>query len=980
VKTQKHIKPIWLAAALTTLLQMSSIAQPIISVQFAGRGDGNWGSSGVSTPLTATDYAGVEPARTNNWNSVSFGTSGAVSGSASALLDSSGTATIAGLSWAGSQNGWDCGVNPNGYANDNALFHGFLNSPNSTTAGTTVSFTGIPYTKYDVYVYILSDGAGRGGYVTAGFGVTNYYTIPAFDGGQKYAPLWGGTNGYVQITSTNIASRTTGTWAVFSNLTSSSFSIIYGMVSGNASGIAGIQIVNTGSGTATIPLAITAQPGSVNPQLTGGSASFSVSAISSSTPISYQWKHGPVGGPYTNLVDDARITGTTTPDLTLTSLELTDAGAYVVTATDAVTSQTSSEAILPVVDYATLSPYFTNALATASVPQVFSFNTGINPRSVVTVTTNGTILAGSGDGARAFVSTVYADYNTVDVVAQITVPTNYAFCSFFGIGEGVPAGQYSEPGNSIYIRARHDGGAPSLTGGTGGTFTAWPSGIGNGPFTMKVDYRTASGLVTFTIDNGFTNQSVQVALPSLSAGYHIFFGGNNGDIFTNLVVKNSIDPNATVTNLYFVSVPATNLLAGQTATYQVTLFADYLTGSKSNDVTASASYYTDDGGICSVSASGVLTVGTAGPTTLHASFLTATATQPVVARSPSALHIQVPQLYAGCRGTTAKLFADFGTITNVNVTGFSGVSGTWTSDDVGPTVLTVDATSALVTPVAEGVTNIMATYSGLTATQAVSVLSTPAFYRTDLFAGSVLPAGYYANLGNASDLVNVTAAGTVFVGAASGTRDYVVSAIPYYDQSNFVATITVKTNGSFGAFFGIGEGLGVGGFGEPQNSVYLRLKVPNWAGSPDVAGVSGAVFTKWPSGVGTGPLVVKLTYIVGTGISFTISDGNNTETTAAVPLPSLAQGYSIFFGGAENGGAQTYYNLKIQNPATIVPPTVTLGQSLSGANVTLTWADGLLQQATDLNGPWTAVSSANSPYSITINPAETQRFFRVLVP
>jgi hypothetical protein len=65
-----------------------------------------------------------------------------------------------------------------------------------------------------------------------------------------------------------------------------------------------------------------------------------------------------------------------------------------------------------------------------------------------------------------------------------------------------------------------------------------------------------------------------------------------------------------------------------------------------------------------------------------------------------------------------------------------------------------------------------------------------------------------------------------------------------------------------------------------------------------------------------------------------------------------------------------------------VAQSMTLGPSISiqkiGANVVLNWPRGTLQSASNINGTYTAVSGATSPY--TNSPAESRRFFRLQVP
>jgi hypothetical protein len=56
-------------------------------------------------------------------------------------------------------------------------------------------------------------------------------------------------------------------------------------------------------------------------------------------------------------------------------------------------------------------------------------------------------------------------------------------------------------------------------------------------------------------------------------------------------------------------------------------------------------------------------------------------------------------------------------------------------------------------------------------------------------------------------------------------------------------------------------------------------------------------------------------------------------------------------------------------------PQVQMGIQQSGPNLILNWPQGVLFQANNLNGPWTAVTSATSPY--IVHPAAGQTFYRV---
>jgi hypothetical protein len=612
----------------------------------------------------------------------------------------------------------------------------------------------------------------------------------------------------------------------------------------------------------------------------------------------------------------------------------------------------------------------------------------------VNFTTNGIAFQGTlGDPDRSYFTTAYNAYDGQDFQADVDViaggPT---FGRFFGIGRGEVNTVGQEPQNSAYIRLRQSGGQPNVGGVTSPAFTAWPGGVGTGPVHLRMLYTVGSGVVSFTISTPTTNQSVSVSMTAIQTaaaaggkGLRIFIGGSGSatvfDTFTNLVIK---APSVIVTNLYFGNATYTNLLVGQTTTPAVQVLGNRADGTP-QDVTALSTFAMAGGTPVSVSSAGLLTVQDVGADAVIATYvgpaITLTATQAVAVLAPTAVRIDLPQLYEGCRPAIATLRADFTpTITNVDVTAFNN-SGSWAAQGLG--YITVAGNE--ITPVlAGGPEELTAQYHTLIATNPVTVLAPPPFYRTDSFTGSELPAGYYLSKQDASSPgATVTPSGTIFKDAPAGTRDYVISAIPFYDQSNFVATLTVKTNANFGAIFGIGRGLGLPNFGEPTgNSLYFRSC---WSGAnPDVQGVAG-IFTKWPAGLGNGPFTLRISYVNDTvnltnAIWFTIITGDTNETIGPFTLPAFAQGYSIFFGGAELDRAMTFANLSISATAPGLPAAPTLDQSISGSDMTLTWSDGFLLHATDVIGPWSQVVGANSPYAFTVNPTNAQEYFRAASP
>jgi lysophospholipase L1-like esterase len=84
-------------------------------------------------------------------------------------------------------------------------------------------------------------------------------------------------------------------------------------------------------------------------------ATFSVVADASPTPA-YQWKSGPVGGPYTNLTNNSKYSGTTTATLSISNVATSDPTEYVVTVTNSAGNVTSTPADLSVWTPSTSTP------------------------------------------------------------------------------------------------------------------------------------------------------------------------------------------------------------------------------------------------------------------------------------------------------------------------------------------------------------------------------------------------------------------------------------------------------------------------------------------------------------------------------------------------------------------------------------------------------------------------------------------------
>jgi len=101
--------------------------------------------------------------------------------------------------------------------------------------------------------------------------------------------------------------------------------------------------------------------------------------------------------------------------------------------------------------------------------------------------------------------------------------------------------------------------------------------------------------------------------------------------------------------------------------------------------------------------------------------------------------------------------------------------------------------------------------------------------------------------------------------------------------------------------------------------------------------------------------------------------------------PNVADGAQGFNGAIANmavfNQALSMSQLEtLYNAALGVLPPVSLQVTASGNQVQLSWGTlGLLEQATNVTGPWTINTLATSPYTVTVGPTTPRQFYRVLV-
>lgn len=306
-----------------SLVLLAVAASAVTNAQVISWNDNN----GYTIPATGT--AGI--VAVTNWNNSNPGNGGGMS----ALSDSTGATTSAGFTVTGTYGGWGIGGATGPDANgtyNKFLLGGYANTSSGVSGGVEVfSISGIPYSAYNVIVYFSSDTTNRTGTIAcANAGITYDFTTigPA---------SVSGTNAVLVQTTDTTGANPPADYAIFSNLNGGSQTLTLSIPNGG--GIAGFQIVATSS-TATLSLAAdtTASP-STNAYV-GGTVTFSAS-FGGTQPITNQWKVNTGSG-------FVPIAGATNTILTLTNLQLTNAGSYALFASNAAGSSNSTPVTLNV--------------------------------------------------------------------------------------------------------------------------------------------------------------------------------------------------------------------------------------------------------------------------------------------------------------------------------------------------------------------------------------------------------------------------------------------------------------------------------------------------------------------------------------------------------------------------------------------------------------------------------------------------------
>jgi len=206
-------------------------AKKSIGIHFAGCQS----SIGGNTPeaMTYADVAGVIPQ--TNWNNVdlseynSGGLAQITGPNAGVISDNSGAATRVTFSYA-AQGMWS--VDQNTHTGNQQLLNGY--SDVESSASGHYNFGGIPYSLYDVYVYVSSDTDGRIAGVDINGG-PQLYLLTCANGFVYSSPL-------IQATATAQSLATVGQYVLFRNVARTNLQVDLNWYGQNV-GLAAIQIV-----------------------------------------------------------------------------------------------------------------------------------------------------------------------------------------------------------------------------------------------------------------------------------------------------------------------------------------------------------------------------------------------------------------------------------------------------------------------------------------------------------------------------------------------------------------------------------------------------------------------------------------------------------------------------------------------------------------------------------------------------------------
>jgi hypothetical protein len=562
------------ATAVLIVTSGSSSSGNAISIDFVGE----------DVPMASTEVAGViaEP----NWNNAS----GASSSSPLALVNGTGTATTATVTWT-ANSVWETPiVDQPGNAR---MMKGYLDTGNTTT--TTVSVSGLPSSAngYNVYVYADGDNAGdshTSAYTISGTGITTT-TISLIDAPNTnfsgtFTQANNSAGNYVVFTTPNISGFT-----ISATPTASSSSFLRAPVNGiqivplspptptfTLSATPSSQTVTVGGSTTSpytvnttavagftgsVTLSVSGLPanatGTFNPtSVSAGSSSALTIATASSTPTGSFTLI--ITGTSGSLTQTATVTLNIAPDFTLSaapSSQSVNPGSstpYTVNTT-AATGFTGtlnlSVSGLPANATGTFSPTSVSAGASSTLTVATASSTPIGSFTLTITGTSGSLT------------------NTTTAVLIVTTASGSSgnSISIDFVGEDVPmastevAGVIAEP-NWNNASGASSSSPLALVNGTGTATTATVTWTANSVWEMPiVDQPGNARMMKGYLDTGnTTTTTVNVAgLPADSNGYKVYVyadGDNAGDSHTSAYTISGTG--ITTTTISLIDAPNTN--------------------------------------------------------------------------------------------------------------------------------------------------------------------------------------------------------------------------------------------------------------------------------------------------------------------------------------------------------------------------------------------------------------------------------------
>jgi len=762
------------------------------------------------------------------------------------------------------------------------------------------------------------------------------------------------------------------------------------------------------------PPYFTTQPPASGGFFTGNSATFHGVAFSDTTlgAVTYQWKSGPSGGPYTPLTEGSKYVGTTTTDLTINTLVAADANVvYVLSASNTAGTQNSREVAISIQTTPPLAAYGLNAVAQGPVA-LWMLNDTAN-----TASGSAQALDSSGNGHTATYGTTALNGGSGIVGPQ--PPTYPGFAADEGALQTTPNDRNSivtlpamndtnlDTTVALWIYPKDNGGyARGFIGGRNNTAAGqiWQFGYA-GPFgTLGYNWNDVGG--TYNFNSGLTpvvnnwNFVAMVIQTNQATFYLYYIDPNSGQP----VLKSAVNP---VANLIPITLNAGGTTVIGTDPYD-------LAGRSFNGSIAGVALFNKALSVTdmqSLFGSGIGQTSGFPPTfaTQPPSIMTNTVGQTVqISALPSGSPVITNQWwFNGVKLTDGGQFS--GTTSNVLTiagltTANSGVYNLTITNGLGGTISTnVNLTVVTLAPPPGGTlvgrwlsgASTLADQSGFSAPgvhDGYGVTNTGIASTNYVFTNDV-PAGYVGQ-----SLLFPKGGNTAIAISNSSTLDsaYVNT---YDDAIANGFTVAVWAKGFPGSW-----SPWVSKFGEttpaPAGGWQLRRYAGNnttvftmrgTGSTDDPQGNLSSNDGKWHYYVGT--------YDAATGTRNLYVDGYLSMSTSGNGAYTLSPATHLTIGGRDQppgnnftsylGGGNTsgeIYDVRIYNTALNIAqvgfiqqgPVPTFTSSFTGGKLVLNWSSGTLLESTNIMGPWTT-NSSTSPYT-NGSFLDPQHYYRVRVP